>query len=135
MPTPTRDILGLLVLKFQADKITEAREAAGKTKTQLARAVGATRTTAERWESGRFQIKLPLLARICKVLDVSPRSTLPSKDELAALRSIAKKIEAECPKPPAEMSDGAWEDFVDDWTELETVESRNIRERLERKAG
>lgn len=133
---PPKDLLEILVMKFTADAITKAREAKGLSKTKLAREVGTTRTTAERWENGRNQIRPGLLARICEVLGVAPSTMLPNRKQFAELKEVEQQILSELPVDElVNMTQSGWAKFVDQWEELETNESRAIRSRLDAKGA
>ncbi len=57
---------------FMNARITEAREAAGLSKTELAKAVGVSQPTVTDWENGSMKPRGENLLRISRVLNVSP---------------------------------------------------------------
>lgn len=53
------------------ERLKQARKACGLTQQQAAESVGVPQQTWQRYESGKFDLKMSTIYRICKALDIS----------------------------------------------------------------
>lgn len=80
-------------------RITEAREAKGLSKAQLARDCGVSSPTVTDWESGKIKnLDAANMLRICKILGVDPNWLVfgipksPKRNEFSALSNEAQNL-------------------------------------------
>lgn len=58
------------------ERIKIARQSSRKTKTEVAKALGVSRETVARWESGKHEIPVSMLVGIAKFLGVKASSLI-----------------------------------------------------------
>ncbi|MGN0961575.1 MAG: helix-turn-helix domain-containing protein [Christensenellales bacterium] len=63
-------------------RIREEIEYSGKTKTEIARAIGVSKSTISQYLSGRAQPTLQTLSRLCSYIDCSADDILGVKNNL-----------------------------------------------------
>lgn len=66
-------------MKSPHERITEAREAKGLTKTAFAKAVGVSQPTVTDWENGVMRPNGENLVKVCRVLEISPEWLLTGR--------------------------------------------------------
>lgn len=134
MKWPPKDILEILLLKYAADKINSARLARGMNKTKLAKRLGVTRPTVDRWELGRSRVSGSMEVALCDALELTPRDLVPDEKELRALRRTANSVIKALPDPGTTPHD-KWAERVLQFSDLDTNEALAAIAREEERAA
>lgn len=74
------NIIGMKTLDEQiSENLKREIETSGKSKTEIARAIGVTKPTVSQYVSGRIQPTLAVLSKLCNFLDCSADDILNVK--------------------------------------------------------